>query len=286
MKELSKKLFSLSELARLDKPIGTLLLLWPTLSSFWLLTDGNPSFKLICIFVIGTFLMRSAGCVINDFFDRDLDGSVTRTKNRPLIEQKVTQLEALYFFTFLVSLSALLLLFLNLFSFYMALLGLGLTVIYPLTKRFFPLPQVFLGFAFSWGVFMVSAAQLNSIPFTACLMFLACFFWIIAYDTIYAMIDKEDDLKIGIKSSAITFGDSENRIIILSHVVSIMLWCIVGVITKVNISFYVSLIFVTLFTFHQCELIKNKNPENCFKAFINNNWIGLSIFIGSILGTI
>ena len=286
MKELSKKLFSLSELARLDKPIGTLLLLWPTLSSFWLLTDGNPSFKLICIFVIGTFLMRSAGCVINDFFDRDLDGSVTRTKNRPLVKQKVTQLEALYFFTFLVSLSALLLLLLNLFSFYIALLGLGLTVIYPLTKRFFSLPQVFLGFAFSWGIIMVSAAQLNSIPFTACLMFLACFFWIIAYDTIYAMIDKEDDLKIGIKSSAIAFGDSDNRIIILSHVVSIILWCIVGVITNVNIPFYVSLIFVTLFTLHQCELIKNKDPENCFKAFINNNWIGLSIFIGSILGTI
>ena len=191
---------------RADKPIGTALLLWPTLSAFFILTNGNPNLLLIFLFMLGTFLMRSAGCVINDYFDRDFDGKVERTKNRPMITGEIRPVEALSLFTLLVLLSASLLFFMNLLTTYMAMVGLALATIYPLSKRFFSVPQIFLGLAFSWGIIMVSAAETNNISNISLLLFFSCFFWIIAYDTAYALCDKQDDLNLGINSSAITFG--------------------------------------------------------------------------------
>ncbi|MDG2060759.1 MAG: 4-hydroxybenzoate octaprenyltransferase [SAR86 cluster bacterium] len=286
MENLLKKIKALSLLARIDKPIGTLLLLWPTLSSFCLLTYGNPSLNLILIFILGTFLMRSAGCIINDIFDREFDKEVLRTKTRPLVTKEITVKEALFAFVILICLSGFLLFFLNKLSLYMALIGLGLAILYPLTKRFFSIPQFFLGLAFSWGIIMVSAAELNQITINAWIMFLACFLWIIAYDTIYALVDKEDDLKIGINSSAISFGDKELNIILICHLSSTFFWAISGILAKVSIVFYIALFLAVLLSFYQKELIKEREKDKCFAAFTNNNWIGLSIFIGSFLGTI
>ena len=174
-----KKFLSLIRLMRADKPIGTALLLWPTLSAFFILTDGNPDLFLIVLFIFGTFLMRSAGCVINDYFDRNFDGKVERTKDRPLVTGLVSPKEALILFTILLFLSASLLLWMNIFTLYIALIGLGLAVIYPLSKRFFSIPQLFLGLAFSWGIMMVSAAEINTINHISLLLFSSCFFWII-----------------------------------------------------------------------------------------------------------
>lgn len=281
-----KKFFLLLELMRFDKPIGTLLLLWPTLSALYLISGGYPSLKIVIIFTVGTFLMRSAGCVINDFFDKEIDGSVARTKDRPLVTGSVSEKEAIYLFIFLLSLSGFLLFFLNKLSLYLALMGLGLTLLYPLTKRFFRIPQLFLGLAFSWGILLASASVLNHLPLLTWLMFLACFFWIIAYDTVYAMIDLEDDKKIGNNSSAITFGDKDTKIVFICYFLSILFWLLAGVVAKVTLVYYMSLILVTIICLNQRELIKERNPQKCFKAFQNNNWVGLSIFIGSFLGTI
>ena len=196
-----EKYFSLFKLMRADKPIGTVLLLWPTLTAFFILTNGNPDFVLVVLFIIGTFLMRSAGCVINDYFDKDFDGKVDRTKDRPIVTGEVSPKEALILFAVLVLSSTSLLLWMNPFTFYIAVIGFALATIYPLSKRFFSVPQVFLGLAFSWGIMMVSAAELNEINTTSLLLFGSCFFWIIAYDTAYALCDKDDDLNLGINSS-------------------------------------------------------------------------------------
>ena len=203
---MKSKLKGIAKLIRFDKPIGTFLLLWPTLSAFFILTNGHPSIILITIFCLGTFFMRSAGCVINDYFDRDIDGKVERTKDRPLITGEIKPIEALLTFIVFLMLSASLLIWTNKFTVIVALLGAGLTILYPLTKRFFRIPQVFLGLAFSWGVLMASAAELNQITISSVIIFSACFFWIMAYDTAYSMSDKEDDLSLNIYSSALTFG--------------------------------------------------------------------------------
>jgi len=280
------KIISFLELARVDKPIGTLLLLYPTLSSLWLLTSGNPSVYILLIFIIGTFLMRSAGCVINDYFDKDFDKLVSRTKDRPLASEKLNSNETLIFFICLSSSAAGLLIFLNKLSFYMALLGFVVTIIYPLTKRFLRVPQLFLGVAFSWGIIMASAAQLNSIPFVSLIMFCACFFWIIAYDSLYALVDIEDDIKIGINSSAIAFGNKANQIILLCNGISVILWLTAGFLLKVNISFYICIILIISLNLYIHKLTLDRNPQNCFKAFKMNNWIGLILLTGSILGTV
>ena len=207
------KFFSFFRLMRADKPIGTALLLWPTLSAFFILTNGDPNLFLIILFILGTFFMRSAGCVINDYFDKDFDGKVDRTKDRPIVTGEISPKEALILFVLLVLSSASLLLWMNQFTFYIALIGLGLASIYPLSKRFFSVPQVFLGLAFAWGIIMVSAAELNEVNTISLLLFISCFFWIIAYDTAYALCDKDDDLNLGINSSAIAFG---SNVVILS----------------------------------------------------------------------
>lgn len=279
-----KKFFSFIKLMRADKPIGTLLLLWPTLSSFYILSEGSPNVFLMALFVLGTFLMRSAGCVINDFFDRDFDGKVERTKNRPLVTGEVSPNEALVLFTLLIVLSASLLIWMNIFTFYIALIGLALASLYPLTKRFLSVPQFFLGLAFSWGIMMVSAAETNQISSTTLILFFSCWSWIVAYDTAYALCDKEDDLVLGINSSAIAFGKNTVTMFILFHLISILLLTLVAVLSNFHSSFYFFLLLSALLIVYQTFLIKDFDSEMCLKAFKNNNWLGMSIFIGSILG--
>ena len=278
------KLSSFLRLMRADKPIGTALLLWPTLMSFYLLTDGNPNYFLMSLFIIGTILMRSAGCVINDFFDRDFDGNVERTKERPIAAGEISPNEALLLFFFLVLCSACLLLFMNLLTFLMALLGLGLATFYPISKRFFPIPQVFLGLAFSWGIIMVSSAQLGEINILSLALFLSCFFWIIAYDTAYALCDKKDDLDLGIHSSAITFGKNVTAFFFLLHFLSITILIFIAYLKNFHISFYFFASISSAMVIYQCFLIKDQDSTNCLKAFKNNNLVGLSFLCGSILG--
>lgn len=278
------KLSSFLRLMRADKPIGSALLLWPTLMSFYLLTDGNPNYFLMSLFIIGTILMRSAGCVINDFFDRDFDGNVERTKERPIAAGEISPNEALLLFFFLVLCSACLLLFMNLLTFLMALLGLGLATFYPISKRFFPIPQVFLGLAFSWGIIMVSSAQLGEINILSLALFLSCFFWIIAYDTAYALCDKKDDLDLGIHSSAITFGKNVTAFFFLLHFLSITILIFIAYLKNFHISFYFFASISSALVIYQCFLIKDQDSTNCLKAFKNNNLVGLSFLCGSILG--
>tara|TARA_B100001564_G_scaffold58864_1_gene45517 strand:- start:688 stop:1548 length:861 start_codon:yes stop_codon:yes gene_type:complete len=280
----TKKILSFIKLMRADKPIGTALLLWPTLSAFFILTNGDPNLVLIFLFMLGTFLMRSAGCVINDYFDRDFDGKVERTKNRPMITGEIRPSEALSLFTLLILLSASLLFFMNLLTTYMAMVGLALATIYPLSKRFFSMPQVFLGLAFSWGIIMVSAAETNNINNISLLLFFSCFFWIIAYDTAYALCDKKDDLNLGINSSAITFGSIVVPLFFLFHLTSILILVYAAVLLNLHISFYPFVLISFLLAIYQTYLIKDQISSQCLKAFKNNNWLGLSIFLGSILG--
>ena len=284
-KNVIEKLIGLSYLMRFDKPIGTLLLLWPTLSAFYILTGGEPDPILLIVFSLGALLMRSAGCVINDFFDKDFDGKVKRTKGRPLVTGSVSSKEALILFCILLAASAYLLTWTNKFTFLVACLGVFLTSFYPLTKRFFPFPQAFLGLAFSWGIIMVSAAELNSINLATFLMFFACFFWILAYDTIYAMCDKEDDVSIGINSSALTLGNNVRISVFIFHILSLIFWCYVGFYEGLDTIFFFTLFLSFLFIIRQMLLIKDYDQNKCLKAFKNNNWIGLLIFTGAFLGT-
>ena len=279
-----EKYFSLFKLMRADKPIGTVLLLWPTLTAYFILTNGNPDFVLVVLFIIGTFLMRSAGCVINDYFDKDFDGKVDRTKDRPIVTGEVSPKEALVLFAVLVLSSTSLLLWMNPFTFYIAVIGFALATIYPLSKRFFSVPQVFLGLAFSWGIMMVSAAELNEINTTSLLLFGSCFFWIIAYDTAYALCDKDDDLNLGINSSAIALGENVVIFFFLFHTISLSILLYVGFSLSFHPSFYFFALMAFILAIYQCFLIKEQESKQCLKAFKNNNWLGLTIFLGSIMG--
>ena len=279
-----KKFFSFFKLMRADKPIGTALLLWPTLTAFFILTEGDPDFFLILLFVIGTFLMRSAGCVINDYFDRDFDGQVERTKDRPIVKGEISPNEALILFFLLIIISSSLLFWMNVFTFFIALVGLGLATIYPLSKRFFSVPQVFLGLAFSWGIMMVSAAEINEINNISLLLFASCFFWIIAYDTAYALCDKKDDLGLGINSSALVFGSNVLPFFFVLHLVSIFILIYIAYSLNFHPAFYIFAFTGLFLAIYQCYLIKDQNSSDCLRAFKNNNWLGLSVFLGSVLG--
>jgi len=230
--------------------------------------------------------MRSAGCVINDFFDRDFDGKVERTKNRPLVTGQVKGFEAITLFFILVGFSASLLFWTNKLTVIVACIGLIIAVIYPLTKRFFELPQVFLGLAFSWGILMVSAAELDRISSTSLIMFSACFFWILAYDTAYAMSDKEGDLSIGLNSSAITFGKHSPTLIVAFHLISLSLWSLCALLEKMSPIFYLSIFVCLGLVFMQFLLVRNGEPDKCLEAFKQNNWIGFSILVGTMLPSI
>ena len=277
---LSARLSNYSQLMRLEKPIGTLLLLWPTLWALWLASKGSPSWQMLGIFITGTFLMRSAGCVVNDIADRRFDGQVARTKNRPFARGAVSVREALLLAGALAATAALLLIPLNTLSRLLALVALFIAATYPFTKRFLPLPQAYLGLAFSFGIPMVYAAIQNQLPFDAWLLLIANLFWTIAYDTEYAITDKPDDLKIGIKTSAITFGDYDVFTVMLCHAVFIACMVWLGVRHQLSWPYWLALMCALLLIGRQFIDIRHRDRQKCFKAFLDNNRVGGILFAG------
>jgi 4-hydroxybenzoate polyprenyltransferase len=275
-----KKLDAYERLMRLDKPIGILLLLWPTLWALWLAGRGHPNLIVVWIFVLGTVLMRSAGCVMNDMADRDFDGLVQRTQNRPLATGEVSVKEALVLAAAL-SLSAFgLVLFLNKLTILLSFAALFLAATYPLTKRFFAIPQAYLGIAFGFGIPMAFAALVGTIPSVAWLILAANIFWAIAYDTEYAMVDREDDLNIGIRSSAIFFGRFDVIAIMACYMAMLLLLSGVGILLTLKWPYYAGLLVAGGIACYHYFLIRNRDRTACFKAFLHNNWLGAAIFLG------
>jgi 4-hydroxybenzoate polyprenyltransferase len=274
------------QLMRMDRPIGSLLLLWPTVWALFLAAGGMPDFNILLVFVLGVLLMRSAGCVINDYADRDFDGFVKRTKARPLPSGKVTPFEAVLLFLFLALSSFLLVLTMNTLTVRLSYIGIVLAAIYPFMKRFTHVPQLFLGLAFSWAIPMAWAAQANQLPAQVWLLFLINSLWTIAYDTQYAMVDRDDDLKVGIKSTAILFGRWDKTIIALLQTATLALMIVLGSWMQLGAVFYVGiLIAAVLFGFQQ-YLIRNRERDDCFRAFLNNNYVGMVLATGLFLGTL
>jgi 4-hydroxybenzoate polyprenyltransferase len=270
-------------LMRLDKPIGILLLLWPTLWGLWLAADGLPDLFILTVFVLGTVLMRSAGCVINDYADRNIDPHVVRTKNRPLATKAVSTKEALLLSAGLSLCAFLLILPLNRLTLELAVFALFLAASYPFTKRFFAMPQAYLGIAFSFGIPMAFAAQTGELPLIVWLLMAANLLWVIAYDTEYAMVDRDDDLKIGIKTSAITFGHFDVMGIMLCHAGFLSIMIGIGLMQKLGFAYYVGLIAASGLIIYQYRLIRERDPVLCFRAFLHNNWVGAVVFAGIML---
>lgn len=270
-------------LARFDKPIGTLILLYPALWALWLASDGRPNLLVLTVISLGVIIMRAAGCVINDYADRDFDPHVERTKQRPIAAGHIAPKAALIFFTTLCLLAFGLVLFLNKFTILLSFVGAFLAASYPFMKRYTHLPQAYLGVAFGWAVPMAFAAQLNEIPAVAWVLYLAVVLWALVYDTMYAMVDKDDDLKIGVKSTAILFGDYDRHIMGALQIVILLLLFAVGEMKALSGFYYVSLIVAAGFSIYQQKLIFHHEKSACFKAFLNNNWFGLVIFMGLVL---
>ena len=280
---LRQRLSEYEKLMRLDKPIGILLLLWPTLWALWVASDGRPAAWVVAIFVVGTVLMRSAGCVINDYADKDFDGHVERTRNRPLAARRISPKEALGLAAGLSVLAFLLVLPLNGLTIAMSVPAVFLAGSYPYTKRFLAIPQAYLGIAFGFGIPMAFAAFQNDIPLVAWVMLLANVFWAVAYDTEYAMVDRPDDLKIGIKTSAITFGRFEVTAIMLCYAATLLLlgWC--GLATGAGAPFVAGLVVAAALMAYHYTLIRERDRPKCFKAFLHNNWVGAAIFAGWVV---
>ena len=276
----SLRALSFIKLIRADRPIGYLLLLWPTLWSLWLASDGQPKPFLIMIFTIGVFVMRSAGCVINDIFDKDLDSSVERTKNRPLVIKSVSKKEAWSIFFLLILLAFILVIQLNQEVLLYAVIGLGLTIIYPLFKRFFAAPQMVLGVTFSWCIPMAYVASEKTFDPVFYLIWTGTILWIIAYDTFYAMADKIDDEKVGIFSTARLFGKHDKLITAIMQSIVVFLFSYAGVLANMSLSYFLCMTIVACLFFYQQILIKNREPSACFKAFLINNHVGGVIFVG------
>lgn len=274
------KLLAYHRLMRTDKPIGALLLLWPTLWALWVATPGLPPLWILAVFVAGVWLMRAAGCVVNDYADRKFDGHVKRTANRPLPSGDVTEKEARTLFVVLVLLSFLLVLTLNTMTILLSVAALALAWVYPFMKRYTHLPQVVLGAAFGWSIPMAFAAVSESVPLSCWLMFLANILWAVAYDTQYAMVDRDDDLKIGIKSTAILFGRQDKLIIGILQVAVLALMVAIGYLNQLNGAFYAAVAAAGVLFIYQQKLIANREREACFKAFLNNNYVGLVLFVG------
>lgn len=267
-------------LTRLDRPIGTWLLMWPTLWALWVAADGVPARHLVVIFVLGVYLMRAAGCVINDYADRNVDGYVKRTVNRPLATGRISEREALGLFSLLVVASFILVCFTNLFTVLLSLVGVALAAIYPFMKRYTHLPQVVLGAAFSWAIPMAFGAVLGEVPTVAWLLFAANLSWTIAYDTLYAMVDRDDDLKIGVKSTAVLFGRADTLMIGLFQLATLILLALAGWQLGLGGFFWLGLAtMAATFSFQQW-LARGRDRDRCFRAFINNQWSGMVMFAG------
>lgn len=283
MNRTAERLAQYALLMRLDRPIGTLLLLWPTLWGLWLAGQGQPKRSVVLTFIFGVWLMRSAGCVINDIADRNFDPHVERTRSRPLAAKRVSVREALALFLSLCGVSFLLVLPLGALSVGLAIVGVGLAASYPFMKRFHHFPQVHLGAAFGWGIIMAYGALMGSVPLVAWWLFLANVVWSVVYDTQYAMVDREDDLKIGVKSTAILFGERDKWIIGRLQVVLLLMLVVVGLLEHLGWPYYLSLLIGAWSALYQQYLIRNREPQGCFQAFLHNNWFGLSIFCGIVL---
>jgi 4-hydroxybenzoate polyprenyltransferase len=278
-----KKAGLYAQLVRIDKPIGILLLLWPTLIALWIAARGWPDPLVLFVFVLGVILMRSAGCAINDYADRHIDGKVARTKQRPLASGQISEKETLLVFAAL-SLSAFaLVLLMNELTIWMSLGGIALAVSYPFMKRYHYLPQVHLGAAFGWAAPMAYTAQANEITAITWLIFLATILWATAYDTMYAMVDYDDDIKIGVKSTAILFGNQDKLIIGIIQILLILNLLLIGQRAELSGFYYLGVAAASVFAIYQQYLIKDRKRELCFKAFLNNNWFGLVLFIGVFL---
>ncbi|MDQ2045501.1 4-hydroxybenzoate octaprenyltransferase [Pseudoalteromonas sp. 20-92] len=268
------------QLMRVDKPIGTLLLLWPTYWALWLANDGMPSLVNFVVFTLGVIVMRSAGCVINDFADREIDGSVKRTAQRPLASGLVSSGEALSLFLLLIVIAFILVLILSFNTILLSFGALALAFCYPFMKRYTQLPQVVLGAAFGWAIPMAYMASINALPLQAWLLFIANICWTVAYDTMYAMVDRDDDLKIGVKSTAILFGEYDRHIIFFLNMIFVVIVAFIGFINELSTAFGVGLSVAAGLLFYQQTLIHKRERGACFKAFLNNHYVGLAIFIG------
>lgn len=280
MSTIAAKWGAIKQITRMDKPIGTYLLLWPTFWALWVAASGTPPFMILAIFALGVFVMRSAGCVINDFADRKVDGHVKRTSQRPLVSGAMSSQQAIMLFGFLIGIAFGLVLMLSWYTIALSVVALVLAASYPFMKRYTHLPQVVLGAAFSWGMIMAFAELEGKVPLVAWLLFAANLLWTVAYDTMYAMVDRDDDLKIGVKSTAILFGEYDKRIVGFLQMLTLALLFTVGEILAFGWPYQVSLVIAAGLFCYQQMLIADRNREQCFTAFLNNHWVGLIVFVG------
>ena len=269
-------------LLRLDKPIGVYLLLWPSLTAVWLASEGNPELLIVIIFCLGSFFLRSAGVIINDYFDQDIDRKVLRTFNRPIANNSVSNKEAISMFAVLMIFSSFLLLFLNLKSFYIALFCILLISTYPLMKRFFPIPQLYLGISYSMGIFMAYAFYKGAFPLNCWLLFFGNIFWVLAYDTVYALSDRQDDLFINVKSSAVFFQGKEKLILWISYFLLITFLLLIGIIDSFSLLYFFSVTVNTILIFFLMISTNFDKPSDCSKFFRKNHWLGLGIFLSFV----
>lgn len=279
---ISDRLHQYLLLMRLHRPIGIYLLLWPTLWAVWIASNGHPDIRIVLIFSCGVILMRSAGCVINDYADKDFDPHVQRTKDRPLAARRITSRETLILFLVLCLVAFGLVLQLNWFTVQLSVIALFLAALYPFTKRYTHLPQLFLGAAYSWSIPMAFAAQTSEVPLLAWLIFITNLLWTVAYDTMYAMVDRDDDLKIGVKSTAILFGNADRLIIALLQLAVFILLITIGLHLGLGYLYYTGLALAAMLAMYQQRLIYHRDPARCFQAFLNNHWLGMTVFLGIV----
>lgn len=282
---MRSRLIAYVQITRLDRPVGTLLLLWPTLAALWLAAGGQPPWRLVIVFVVGTFVMRSAGCVINDYADRGWDRFVKRTSERPLTSGRISEREALGLFAALSVVGASLLVLLNPLTRVLAVVGFALAVLYPFMKRWTYLPQVALGAAFSWAIIMAYASVLGHVPAEAWLLFVASLLWIVAYDTQYAMVDRDDDVHVGIKSTAILFGAADRFMVGLLQASAVLSFALFGSQQQLGTLYHLALAAASGLFVYQQYLMRDRSRTGCFKAFRNNTWVGFSLFVGVVLET-
>ncbi|MFZ5503731.1 MAG: 4-hydroxybenzoate octaprenyltransferase [Pseudomonadota bacterium] len=268
------------QLTRLDRPIGILLLLWPTLWGVWIAGAGHPAWHIVLIFTLGTVLMRSSGCVINDYADRDFDKHVKRTRTRPVTSGKIAPREALWLAATLAFIAFVLILPLNSLTLLLSVPAVLLAASYPFTKRFFAIPQAYLGIAFGFGIPMAFAAQLGEVPPVAWLLLFANVFWCIAYDTEYAMVDRDDDMHLGIHSSALFFGKYDVAAVMLCYLLAVLLLAMAGLAAGLGLAYFLGLMVAEGIALYHYRLIKNRSREACFAAFLHNNWFGAAVFSG------
>lgn len=283
MKELQRQMMPYIQLMRLDRPIGILLLLWPTLSALWIAAEGVPNPTVLIVFILGVILMRSAGCAINDFADREIDGQVWRTQNRPLATGDLTAKQAVIVFVVMALVAFVLVALLNTMTIWMSLIGVFLAASYPFMKRFTYFPQIYLGMAFGWAIPMAFAAQTEAVPVIAWLLFLANIIWTTMYDTFYAMADREDDILAGIKSTAVLFGDDDKVIQGILQISYLLVLWLIGQQLEMGFVYYVGLLVALALFIYQQYLVKDREPTQCLKAFLNNNWVGLALFASLVI---